>query len=324
MYKQGLIFGKFMPVHAGHLALIDFAATHCQHLIVSMSFMPTDPISPALRFAWLQQIFKNRPEIEVVQELDDFHDDSLPLWEATKLWAAFIHSRFPEIEVFFCSESYGEPLSLHLGLPCVYFDKARLQVPVSATQIRANPFDYWAFIPAEVRPYFVKKICLYGPESTGKSTLSEALAQHYDTVFVPEMARKMLTSNDFTIDDIITIGEAQTQEVITQTRVANKLLFCDTDLITTQIYAQNYFGEIPAQLVHLEGQIQYDYYFLLAPDLPWEADNLRDLGHRREEMFALFKNKLDIRQLPYQIVKGSWQERFEAIKQIVNQLFYLR
>lgn len=322
MYKKGLIFGKFMPVHAGHLALIDFAATHCQQLIVSMSFMPTDPISPALRFAWLQQIFKNRPEIEVVQELDDFHDDSLPLWEATKLWAAFIHSRFPEIEVFFCSESYGEPLSLHLGLPCVYFDKARLQVPVSATQIRANPFDYWAFIPAVVRPYFVKKTCLYGPESTGKSTLSEALAQHYDTVFVPEMARKMLTSNDFTIDDIITIGEAQTQEVIAQTRVANKLLFCDTDLITTQIYAQHYFGEIPAQLVHLEGQIQYDYYFLLAPDLPWEADNLRDLGHRREEMFAIFKNELDIRQLSYQIIKGSWQQRFEAIKQTVNQIFY--
>lgn len=324
MYKKGLIFGKFMPVHTGHLALIDFAATHCQHLVVSMSFTPNDPITPALRFAWLQEIFKNRPEIEVVQELDDFHDDSLPLWEATKLWAAFIRSRFPEIEVFFCSETYGEPLSLHLSLPCVYFDKARQQVPVSATQIRANPFDYWAFIPAVVRPYFVKKICLYGPESTGKSTLSEALAQHYNTTFTPEVARKMLISNDFTIDDIITIGEAQTQEVITQTRLANKLLFCDTDLITTQIYARHYFGEIPAQLVHLERQIQYDYYFLLAPDLPWEADNLRDLGHRREEMFDIFKNELDIRQLPYQVVKGSWQERFEAIKQTVNQLFHSR
>ena len=324
MYKKGLIFGKFMPVHTGHLALIDFAATHCRQLIVSMSFTPSDPIAPSLRFAWLQEIFKHRPEIEVVQELDDFHDDSLPLFEATKLWADFIRHRFPTIEVFFCSETYGEPLSQHLDLPCIYFDKAREHVPVSATQIRANPFDYWEFIPTLVRPYFVKKICLYGPESTGKSTLSEALAHHYSTVFVPEMARKMLTSNEFTVDDIVAIGEAQTQAVITQTCVANKLLFCDTDLMTTQIYARHYFGEIPAQLVHLEQQVRYDYYCLLAPDLPWEADNLRDLGHRREEMFDIFKNELDIRRLPYQVVKGSWQERFEAIKQTVNQLFYSR
>ncbi len=318
--KKGLVFGKFMPVHAGHIALIEFAASYCDALIVSMSYTPNDPISPDLRLSWLQALFGHRSTIEIVSEPDDFHDDSLPLEAATNLWAAFIRRRFPEVDGFICSEAYGEPLSRHSGLPVVYFDVARQRVPVSATLIRQHPFRYWDFIPAVVRPYFVKKVCLYGPESVGKTSMAQQLAEQYQTAFVPEVARAMLTSNEFTVDDIIRIGYAHTQALFGTMAVANKILFCDTDVITTAIYSDHYLHEIPPVLHKLEAQVTYDRYFLLDIDVPWVADGLRDLGHRRAEMFHRFKDALDQRGIAYTLVSGDWAQRMIIITTEIDQL----
>lgn len=313
MYKKGLVFGKYMPIHKGHLALIAFASQQCQTLIVSMSYTPNDPIDPQLRLAWLQQIFAQQPHIELAFELDDFHDDNLPLFETTKLWADFIRQRFPDIDAFFCSEDYGAPLSYHLGLPCVVFDKARMTIPISATQIRTSPLKYWDFIPSVVQPYFVKKICLFGPESTGKTTLARHLAQHFETEYVHEVARDILVKNDVTIDDILCIGRAQTALVKQKTQTANKLLFCDTDVITTQIYSEHYLHAVPDELYDLEAAIHYDLYCLLDIDVPWVADDLRDLGDKRVEMFQIFKFALEKRGIPYILISGNWEKRMNTM-----------
>ncbi|RRB06505.1 AAA family ATPase [Larkinella rosea] len=318
--KKGLLFGKFMPVHQGHIALIEFAAAQCDHLIVSMNCTPNDPIDPIKRMEWLRALFGHRSNMELVAVLDDFSDDNLPLWEATKRWSDFIKHRFPDIDGFFCSEPYGEPLSQHLGLPCIWFDPERKQVPVSATLIRQHPALYWDFIPAVVKPYFVKKICLYGPESVGKTTLAEQLAQHYKTVFVHEVARDLITSNDLTPDDYIQIGHAQTQAVLKAAASANRLLICDTDLITTELYADHYLNEVPPVLYELEKQVVYDRYFLLNIDVPWVADGLRDLGHRREEMYQRFKTALDQRNIAYIDVSGDWDQRWTTVTGEIDRL----
>jgi HTH-type transcriptional repressor of NAD biosynthesis genes len=316
----GLIFGKFLPVHKGHLALIEFARQQCDRLIVSMSITPDDPISPKLRLSWLTELLAPYPTIEVVAEPDDFHDPDLPLWEATKLWAAFIKRRFPAVSVFFSSEAYAIPLAYHSGLRHVSFDPPRQQVPVSATLIRRQPFQYWDYIPDVVRPYFVKKVCLYGPESVGKTTLAQQLAIDYQTIFVPEMARSLITSNEFTINDFIRIGQAQTQAVQTAERQANRLLFCDTDVITTQIYSNLYLREVSPILQELEQQVHYDIYFLLDIDVPWVADDLRDMGDRRPEMLARFRYELDRRGLNYVFINGSYSDRLTAIKTTIEKL----
>lgn len=159
----------------------------------------------------------------------------------------------------------------------------------------------------------VKKICFYGPESTGKSTMARRMAALYHTAFVPEVARELVTSNDFTVEDIIKIGTAQTQRVKEKEKTANKFLFCDSDLITTQIYSMYYLKEIPPILRDLEKDITYDQYFLFDIDVPWVADGLRDLGHNRKEMFEIFKNELKKRSITYTLVQGSWKEREEII-----------
>ncbi|GAB3987311.1 nicotinamide-nucleotide adenylyltransferase [Spirosoma daeguense] len=316
----GLVFGKFMPVHNGHLALIDFARKQCDHLIVSMTVAPDDVIDATLRLGWLTELLAPYPTIEVVTAADDFHDPTLPLWEATRLWADFIKQRFPKVSVFFASEEYAIPLAHHSGLRYVPFDPPRQQVPVSATLIRQQPAHYWEFIPNVVRPFFVKKVCLFGPESVGKTTLAQQLAVAYRTQYVLEMARNFITSNAFIIDDIIQIGRAQTDAVKAAERTANRVLFCDTDLITTQIYSEIYFNQIPPELTTLERSIQYDTYILLDTDVAWVADSLRDQGHRREEMLIWFREELDKRKLTYQFISGSYAKRLNKAIDVVNDV----
>ena len=171
------------------------------------------------------------------------------------------------------------------------------------------------------RPFFVKRICFYGPESTGKSTLAKRLATRYSTEFVPEVSREFISSNVFTVDDIITIGKAQTQRVLDKTRVANRLLFCDTDVITTEIYCKHYLDEVPAILFELEKQVLYDRYFLFDVDVPWVADGVRDLGNQRQEMFDVFRSELATRGITYDILRGDFEQREKKLVAEMNRYF---
>lgn len=312
---RGLVIGKFMPIHRGHVALIRFAASQCDELIVSMSFTPNDPIPPAQRFDWIKAIFADDANIKPAMVEDNFDDDTLPLTERTRIWAAFIRRTYPHIDVIFSSETYGEPFAANLGAKHVVYDLGRRITPVSATRIREKPLTHWEFIPEEVRPYFVKKICFFGAESTGKSYMSEKMAARYNTVFVPEVARELITTNTFTVDDIVRIGIAHDARIQQLSRQANRFLFCDTDAITTQIYSDYYLHTIPSILYTLEAKTKYDQYFLFDVDVPWVQDGLRDLGHKRREMFDIFKSALEQRNIPYHLVSGNWQEREDLIDQ---------
>jgi HTH-type transcriptional repressor of NAD biosynthesis genes len=318
--KKGLVIGKFMPVHNGHLALIEFAKHHCDRLIVSQSFKHDDPIPGQLRFNWIKEIFKEDESIEVAIVKDDFDDETLALLERTKIWASFLRSRYGKIDVIISSEPYGPLLANHLGAESVLYDINRVNFPVSASLIRERPYHYWDYLPCVVRPYYVKKVCFYGPESTGKSVMAKQLAAIYHTEFVPEVARELVSSNDFTIDDIIKIGYAQTERVLEKTKTANKILFCDTDLITTQIYSRYYLGQVPEVLYELEKKITYDQYFLFDIDVPWVADGLRDLGGQRELMMEIFTRELQIRKIPYTMVRGSYEQRQQQIITEVDKL----
>jgi len=318
--KRGLVIGKFMPLHFGHIALIRFAASQCDELIVSMTYKPSDPINGELRFFWIQEYFKHDPKIKLSISLDDFDQEPLPLEERMNLWAEFIRRKFPPIDSIFSSEEYGDLFAKELGVKHISFDLKRKLTPVSASKIRHEPFQYWPFIPNVVRPYYVKKICFYGPESTGKSTIAKQLAEIYDTEFVPEVAKEIISSNDFTVDDIIQIGHAQTGRVKEKSKTANKILFCDTDLITTEIYSKKYLGGVPEVLLELEKEIHYDLYFLFDIDVPWVADGLRDLEHQREVMLKIFEEELIKRNIPFIRVKGNWAERQGIIKREIDQL----
>lgn len=170
----------------------------------------------------------------------------------------------------------------------------------------------------------IKLVCFYGPESTGKSFMAKKMAEKYKTEFVPEVARELITSNHFNREDIITIGRAQTERIFQKARKANKILFCDTDLITTQIYSRHYLKVVPPVLYELEKMVEYDRYFLFDIDVPWVNDGLRDLGDekKRIEMYEIFKSELDRRNISYVKVQGDWDEREKIIEREITKLIH--
>jgi NadR type nicotinamide-nucleotide adenylyltransferase len=167
----------------------------------------------------------------------------------------------------------------------------------------------------------VKKICFYGPESVGKSTLAVQIAPLYNALIVPEVAREMVFDSAFGLADIEAIAKAQAMAVQKAEANAPELLLCDTDLLTTMLYSQIYLNEIPSILAHYQQVTAYDHYFLFNIDVPWVADGLRDLGHRRVEIFNLFKQKLEEYKLPYTMVVGSYQQRKATVMGTLAQKF---
>ena len=135
-----------------------------------------------------------------------------------------------------------------------------------------------------------------------------------------EVARDLITSNDLTLDDYVRIGHAQTQAVLNAVPTANRLLICDTDVVTTALYSEIYLHAVPPVLAELEKDVPYDRYFLLNIDVPWVADGLRDLGHRRQEIYQQFKTALEERSIPYVEVSGSWAERWATVTGEIDRL----
>lgn len=164
---------------------------------------------------------------------------------------------------------------------------------------------------------------LFGPESTGKSTLAKQLADHYDTVFVPEYSRiyaeaQLLRNKLLTENDVMTIAEGQMRLENKLTPKANKILICDTDLLETKVYSEAYYtGFYDAALEKFAVENTYDLYFLTYIDIPWVADDLRDKPHEREAMFEAFENALKTYKKPYILLKGTMEERYKfAVDQI--------
>lgn len=167
-------------------------------------------------------------------------------------------------------------------------------------------------------PSSILKVVLFGPESTGKTTLSQQLARYYNTVWVPEYAREYLqekwNNQRKTCEphDLLPIAEGQMQLENELTKKAAKILICDTDLLETKVYAEAYYdGDCDPVLEKYALQNTYDLYLLTYIDIPWEADDLRDKPTEREQMFTYFKDTLEKYGKNFIILKGNEKERLE-------------
>ncbi|MBE7652147.1 AAA family ATPase [Tenacibaculum finnmarkense] len=171
------------------------------------------------------------------------------------------------------------------------------------------------------------KVVLFGPESTGKTTLSGQLARHYNTVWTPEFAREYLQdkwNNERKIceqKDIIPIAEGQIKLENELSKKADKVLICDTDLLETKVYSEEYYGGfVDANLDEAAIKNTYDIYFLTYIDTPWEADDLRDKPGERLEMFTAFENTLIKYKRPYVLLKGDKETRLKKAVEIIDKL----
>jgi HTH-type transcriptional repressor of NAD biosynthesis genes len=176
-----------------------------------------------------------------------------------------------------------------------------------------------------VRPYFVRTVCINGPESCGKSTLAQRLAEHYRTIWQPEFAREWLGERHCVYEDMEPIAEGHLRERERYKQTAKGILFVDTDAITTKVFSERYYGRCPRRVEEIITlpENRNDLCLLLKPDVPWVKDTSRDLGEPvvREEMYERFQRALaDCYGGNYVSISGTWQERFDRAVAAVDGL----
>ena len=171
------------------------------------------------------------------------------------------------------------------------------------------------------------KIVIYGPESTGKTTLATALAEIYQTNWVPEFARDYLQDKWDSIqevcnkDDLIQIVKGQIEAENKMLLTAKDFLFCDTNILVTQVWSESHFdGYCDPRIKVWANAFHYDHYFLTHIDVPWLSDDLRDRPNDREDMFNFFRVSLLKKHLPFTIIKGTHESRMRQAIKILNNL----
>jgi len=198
----------------------------------------------------------------------------------------------------------------------------------------------------------IKKIVIIGPESTGKSTLCEMLAQHYQTEWCPEFAREYLLTNgtNYNHDDLLTIAKGQValEEEFEQLVVGSRelveqksnpfindsgvisglrspdsgLLFLDTDMQVMKVWCEYVFNDCHTWILNRIAERKYDLYLLCKPDLPWVKDELREYPNEkpRQELYHIYRDLLIQQHVPWVEISGGYEQRLAAAVKAVNEL----
>ncbi|GAB3827683.1 AAA family ATPase [Pontibacter rugosus] len=158
------------------------------------------------------------------------------------------------------------------------------------------------------------KIAITGPESTGKSTLAEQLAEIYKTVWVPEYARSYVGNlgRSYILKDIEAIAHGQLALEKQVAQQADTLLFADTDMLVLKIWSEHAFGHCPDWIQQQLQTQGYNLYLLMGVDLPWEPDPQREHPHLRQYFYDWYKRELEVLQVPFAEIRGQQEERLQS------------
>ncbi len=170
----------------------------------------------------------------------------------------------------------------------------------------------------------VKKIVILGPESTGKSTLCEALAKHYNTNWCPEYARQYLSENgtNYNYDDLLIIAKGQLAGEDDYVQKTSEMLIIDTDMYVMKVWCEYVFNNCHPFILEKINERKYDAYLLCDIDLPWAPDEMREYPNEqpRQELFTIYKELLMNQNTPWGIVNGLGAERTNNAIEIIEKL----
>lgn len=171
----------------------------------------------------------------------------------------------------------------------------------------------------------MKKIVVIGPESTGKSTLCEQLAEHYKTVWCPEFAREYLKGigGNYSFTDLLNIAQGQLQlEELMLKRAENGIYFIDTDMYVMKVWCEVAFEQCHTWILKQIVLKQYDLYFLCDADLPWVKDELREYPDLifRKKLVKMYKDILVNNHVPWVMIQGSYEQRLQTAVSVIDGL----
>lgn len=347
-FRHALVLGKFYPPHLGHHLLVRTAAAASERTTVAVLASSVESIPLGDRVSWMTREHRDDAGVVVLGDIDDLPTDfdSDAIWEAHVGIARSVLSRRAildgdpagaSVDAVFTSEDYGEELAKRLGAQHVSVDPDRSRHPVSGTAVRADPMGRWQDLAAPTRAGLAARIVVVGAESTGTTTVSRALAEHYDAAWVPEYGRehteeKLTAAKAFdpgaglddlvwTVGDFVDVAERQARDE-DEAAAAGPVLVCDNDPWAATVWCERYLARAYPQVADAVGARKPALYLLTDHvGVPFEQDGWRDGEHLREWMTALFERRLNERGVPWVRLTGTPEQRLaQAIEAVTGVL----
>jgi HTH-type transcriptional regulator, transcriptional repressor of NAD biosynthesis genes len=316
LYRTGVVIGKFYPPHAGHQLVIETALASCDTVHVIVCARPEQDPGGETRATWLSEMCP-KARVQVVEDI--YPSDDSEVWaRKTVEWLGGAP------DAVFTSEEYGERYARLMGSAHVSVDPRRERAPCSGTAVRSDPVKYWGFLAPCVRAHYAIRICAVGAESTGTTTLTQSLADHYHTEWVPEYGREYSERCKFrdgavwTSDEFVHIARRQCELEDGAARRCSGLLFCDTDPLATAIWHERYMGHRSPEVERIAAKRDYALYLLTSPDIPFVQDGYRDGEHLRDWMHNRFREELANRGRRFAVIEGGHEQRLITATQLVD------
>jgi HTH-type transcriptional repressor of NAD biosynthesis genes len=358
-WNNALVIGKFYPFHNGHLYLVEQAARVAHTAYVLIYESEYQSISGESRRKWMKDSLaaKGIGNVRIFVVRNDVYEDyeDQNIWHAHDviMLSAMRVNYIENVDVVVSSEDYGNVLAKTLGCEAHIVDLNREAFPVSGTAVRTHFTDNWKHLPLATRKDLIPRVIVVGAESTGTTTLSKALTEHYNARYVPEYGR------EYTIDwldakrledpsaqmedlvwqaaDFIRIGQKQ---LMLENRAAKQLegfplVIGDTDSWATTLWEARYLTEDRFELTWKSVFSERPYgtnlptrdLYILTDDVgvPFEDDGYRDGAHLRSKMTLAFEDALTSQAKPWILVSGSHEDRMRvairAIDKILDRKF---
>lgn len=340
--SKGLFFLKGAPLTKGHVSAIIRAVSQVDELHVVLcwdeKFQKTlttyqQKVQTKInRTLWLTNTFKHYNNIKI-SVVDESNIKGYPDGEAefTKLLMNEVYHNYKcsHFDKVFSSEiEYNGYFQRNFpDSKIVLIDPERKMVDISATRVRNNLSLHWDYISKEAQKDFVKKVCIIGVESSGKSTLAINLAQYYGTQYVEEVGRTICenelgcSESTMTIEDYEYIAMKHKCKEREYLKDARKVLFSDTNNFIT-LFSAMCMGKDSQLLREMVKKEDYDLIIFLDCDVEWVYDPLRlnSTPEKRQQTFQLLKDLCEEFNIQYKMVSGNYYNRFTKSVKLVDEL----